>query len=72
MEDSYTNNYCNNRADFEAVHERLKGLGGFMVVSEEYVQSPQFKRLMSDVPAPKLALNAVGGNSATELARILR
>jgi trans-2-enoyl-CoA reductase len=42
-----------------------------MVVSEDYAVTPQFKRLISDLPKPKLALNCVGGQSATEMARIL-
>jgi len=40
------------------------------VVSEEYVQTPPFKRILNDMPKPKLALNCIGGSSATDLARM--
>jgi len=66
-----TINIIRNRADFAETHDRLKAVGAFMVVSEDYVKTPQFKRLLTDLPAPKLALNCVGGTSATDLARIL-
>lgn len=60
-----------SRPDFDEEVERLKALGAYMVVSEDYVRTPPFKRILADMPAPKLALNGVGGNSATELARNL-
>lgn len=66
-----TINIIRKRPDFTEVVEILKGLGGEMAVSEEYAATPQFRRLISDLPSPKLALNGVGGSSATELARIL-
>eukprot|EP01133_Synstelium_polycarpum_P002259 gene2259-2560_t len=57
--------------DFDDTVQRLKGLGGDIVVAEEYVRTPEFARLIADLPRPRLALNAVGGDSATELARNL-
>jgi len=51
--------------------ERLKGYGANIVVTEEYLKGHEFQRLISDLPKPKLALNATGGSSATELARNL-
>ena len=51
--------------------ERIKAYGGHLVVDEAYVRTPEFARLVSDMPKPKLALDAVGGASATELARLL-
>jgi len=59
------------RHDFATVVERLKHLGSYMVVSEEYACTAQFRRLLSDMEKPKLALNCVGGPSSTELARHL-
>jgi len=50
-----TINILRNRADFTEVHDRLKALGGFIVVSEDYIKTAQFKRLISDLPQPKLA-----------------
>jgi hypothetical protein len=57
--------------DFDEVVERLKVQGGFIVASDEYATTPQFKRLISDLPAPKLGLTCAGGRSATEIARIV-
>ncbi len=60
--------------DADHLNERLEWLkryGAHIAVTEAYVRTPQFKRLISDLPAPKLALNATGGRSATELVRFL-
>jgi len=53
--------------------ERLKGLGGHIVVTDEYLQNNpvKFKQLLSDIPKPKLALNCVGGETVTEMSRLL-
>ena len=59
------------RPDFEHIVEQLKVQGGYIVVSDQYVRTPPFKRLISDLPAPKIGLNSAGGTSATEIARIL-
>jgi trans-2-enoyl-CoA reductase len=59
------------RPDWDVLVERLKQQGAEAVVDEEFVRTPAFKKLLSDMPPPKLALNAVGGRSATELARHL-
>merc|ERR1711974_10312 len=53
------------------VEERLKSLGSYLVCTETYARTAAFKKLISDLPKPKLALNCVGGSSATELARHL-
>jgi len=66
-----TINIIRDRSDFPETVERLKKLGGYIVVSEDYAKTPQFKRLLSDMPKPKLGLNGVGGSSATEVARTL-
>jgi mitochondrial enoyl-[acyl-carrier protein] reductase / trans-2-enoyl-CoA reductase len=60
-----------SRPNFDEEVERLKALGSYMVVSEDYVRTPPFKRVLADLPTPKLALNGVGGSSATELIRNL-
>ena len=66
-----TINVIRDRPTFTEMTERLKGLGGYSVFSDKYLQTAQFERLMSDTTRPKLALNAVGGASATQLARTL-
>jgi len=67
-----TINIIRNRPGGETV-ERLKGLGGYIVVTDEYMQGSamKFKKLISDLPKPKLALNCVGGETATEMSRYL-
>jgi len=42
-----------------------------MVINDEYIRTPEFRKVISDLPKPKLALNCVGGQSATEMARLL-
>jgi len=68
-----TINIMRMRPDFDELVDQLKQLGGenTMVVSDEYITTPAFKRLMSDSKAPILGLNCVGGETATEMARIL-
>jgi len=66
-----TINIIRNSNGFAENVEKLKAIGGFMVVSEDYVQTPPFRRLLSDIPKPKLGLNCIGGASATEMARLL-
>ncbi|EGC31196.1 hypothetical protein DICPUDRAFT_50320 [Dictyostelium purpureum] len=66
-----TINVIRNGPDFEDNVNRIKKLGGDIVVSDKYIRTPAFQRLIADLPRPKLALNAVGGASATELVRIL-
>ena len=57
--------------DYENLHSRMQDNGAHLVVTDRYLKTPQFRRLISDLPAPKLALNSVGGDSATEMARVL-
>ncbi|KAF2075829.1 hypothetical protein CYY_002863 [Polysphondylium violaceum] len=64
-----TINVVRNTGDIDDVVDHLKKLGGDIVVTEDYVRTQAFQRLVADLPRPKLALNAVGGSSATELAR---
>lgn len=53
--------------------DALKELGGDIVVTESYFMSPEYKRLVADLPSccPKLGINGVGGDSATNMARSL-
>lgn len=60
-----------SRAKFEDAVDHLKNIGSYIAVSEDYTKGAAFKNLISDLPAPKLALNAVGGTAATELIRHL-
>jgi len=49
----------------------MKGYGGFIVCADDYVRTLEFRKLIADLPKPKLALNCVGGPTATEMARLL-
>jgi len=59
------------RPDAENTIERLKMYSGGLVVTDDYVGTPEYRKLVSDLPKPKLALNCVGGRIATEMARTL-
>lgn len=65
------NIYRTPRPDENHIVEKLKLLGGNIVVSEEYANSALMRELISDLPKAKLALNAVGGDSSRVLARFL-
>jgi len=57
--------------DYGDIVERSKKDGAYIVISEDHVDTPNFRELISDLPAPKLALDCCGGRSATNLARLL-
>jgi len=60
-----------SRSDYDILVERMKQYGGHIVVGDDYLRTPEFRALIADLPKPKLALNCVGGDSATEIARLL-
>jgi trans-2-enoyl-CoA reductase len=65
-----TVNVVRNRDNLEQLAEQLKQLGATHVVTEEFLRKPEMKDLIKSLgAAPKLALNGVGGKSATELLR---
>ena len=66
-----TINVIRDRPDQEDMVEKMKAWGGYIVVTESYLRTPNFRRLIKDLPAPRLALNGAGGYSATEIARHL-
>jgi mitochondrial enoyl-[acyl-carrier protein] reductase / trans-2-enoyl-CoA reductase len=59
------------RPDQHEIVERLKMVGGDIVVTEDYASKSSMFRLISDLPKPKLALNCVGGDSIRTLSKIL-
>ncbi|XP_061770983.1 enoyl-[acyl-carrier-protein] reductase, mitochondrial isoform X2 [Nerophis ophidion] len=67
-----TINVVRDRPDFTQLSDRLKALGASHVIKEEALRRPEMKELFQTCPKPKLALNAVGGKSATELLRHLQ
>eukprot|EP01111_Echinosteliopsis_oligospora_P014928 TRINITY_DN5748_c0_g1_i1.p1 TRINITY_DN5748_c0_g1~~TRINITY_DN5748_c0_g1_i1.p1 ORF type:complete len:367 (-),score=125.73 TRINITY_DN5748_c0_g1_i1:66-1166(-) len=66
-----TINIIRDRPDYEHTVNLIKGLGGDVACTEKYIRTPAFKSLISELPAPKLALNCTGGSCATEIARHL-
>eukprot|EP00897_Mesotaenium_endlicherianum_P006488 jgi/Mesen1/5868/ME000298S05131 len=51
--------------------EKLKQLGGDIVITEAYTNTWFVKRLLSDLPAPTLALNSSSGSLATAVAKLV-
>ena len=49
----------------------LTNLGGTVNVTDEYLHTANFQEIAAELPPVKLALNCVGGESATDLARLL-
>lgn len=66
-----TINIIRDRPDYPDMVEKLKAYGGYIVDSEAYLGQPSFKRLIADLPKPKLALNCTGGAVVTDMARLL-
>lgn len=60
-----------SRTDYPALVERMKHYGAYIVIGDDYLRTPEFRKLVADLPKPKLVLNAVGGDTATEMARLL-
>ncbi|XP_058052123.1 enoyl-[acyl-carrier-protein] reductase, mitochondrial [Ahaetulla prasina] len=67
-----TINVIRDRPDLQDLIDRLKSLGADYVITEEMLRKPEMKELFKEIPKPSLALNGVGGKSATELMRHLR
>ncbi|XP_064200353.1 enoyl-[acyl-carrier-protein] reductase, mitochondrial [Anguilla rostrata] len=68
----HTINVVRDRPDLQQLTENLQALGAGHVITEEALRKPQIKEIFKKVPRPKLALNGVGGKSATELLRHLQ
>jgi len=64
-------NIIRRRSDYDELVEKMKQYGAYIVVADDYIRTAEFRKLISDLPKPKLALNCVGGNSVTEMARLL-
>ncbi|XP_071769258.1 enoyl-[acyl-carrier-protein] reductase, mitochondrial [Centroberyx gerrardi] len=67
-----TINVVRDRPEFTQLSDRLKAIGASHVIKEETLRRPEMKELFKSCPRPKLALNGVGGKSATELLRHLQ
>lgn len=67
-----TVNVIRDRPEFSQLSDRLRAIGATHVIKEETLRRPEMKELFKTCPKPKLALNGVGGKSATELLRHLQ
>ncbi|KAK7887268.1 hypothetical protein WMY93_026889 [Mugilogobius chulae] len=67
-----TINVVRDRPEFTELSDRLMAIGATHVIKEETLRKPEMKELFKTCPRPKLALNGVGGKSATELLRHLQ
>nr|XP_020445823.1 trans-2-enoyl-CoA reductase, mitochondrial isoform X2 [Monopterus albus] len=67
-----TINVVRDRPEFLQLSDRLRSIGATYVIREEALRRPEIKELFKTCPKPKLALNGVGGKSATELLRHLQ
>lgn len=66
-----TINILRPRPDIDHAIERLKQLGGDIVVTDEYASSYHFASLVSEIPKPKIAFNSVGGDSVRTILKYL-
>uniref|UniRef100_A0A8C7SSV7 Enoyl-[acyl-carrier-protein] reductase, mitochondrial n=1 Tax=Oncorhynchus mykiss TaxID=8022 RepID=A0A8C7SSV7_ONCMY len=67
-----TINVVRDRPDLTQLIDRLKAMGASHVIKEETLRRHEMKELFKTCRRPKLALNGVGGKSATELLRHLQ
>ncbi|XP_017333737.2 enoyl-[acyl-carrier-protein] reductase, mitochondrial isoform X1 [Ictalurus punctatus] len=68
----HTISVVRDRPDLQQLTDRLKAIGATYVIKEETLRKPEMKDIFKVCPRPKLALNGVGGKSATELLRHLQ
>jgi len=64
-------NIIRKRSNYDELVEQMKQYGAYIVCSDDYIRTAEFRQLISDLPKPKLALNCVGGPTATEMVRLL-
>jgi NADPH:quinone reductase-like Zn-dependent oxidoreductase len=60
-----------SRAEHNHLINRFKLMGSYAIVPYSYLNTKFMKRLLSDLPAPKLMLNSCGGLEASQLVQFL-
>lgn len=55
---------------YEDIADYLKDLGADIVLDDEYVGTEAFKKLVSDLPSPALAIDNTGGPGAADLQKL--
>ena len=67
-----TINVIRDRPDIDTLRQQLKSLGADFVLTEEEMRKKEImESVLGSVPKPKLALNCVGGQVATDCVRYL-
>lgn len=66
-----TINFIRNGPNYEDNVEHIKSYGGYIVDSYQYLQGPSFRRLISDLPKPKLLLNNIGSRLVNDMSKLL-
>ncbi|KAH9413477.1 hypothetical protein DERP_007955 [Dermatophagoides pteronyssinus] len=67
-----TINVVRERPNLDELRDHLKSLGADYVVTEEELRKREImEQILAEIPKPKLALNCVGGQNATDCMRYL-
>jgi len=66
-----TVNILRKANEWAAISNHLQGLGAGVVVDEDFARTPAFRKLLADLPAPRVGLDSVGGSAAATVARSL-
>ncbi|XP_048468837.1 enoyl-[acyl-carrier-protein] reductase, mitochondrial isoform X3 [Rhincodon typus] len=66
-----TINVVRDRPNLQQLTDSMKSMGADYIITEEALRKPDMEELFKEVPRPLLALNGVGGKSATEILRHL-
>lgn len=66
-----TINFIRNGPLYDDNVEHIKAYGGHIVDSYQYLNGPSFKRLISDLPKPKLLINNVGSDLVHGMSKLL-
>lgn len=66
-----TVNLIRRNENFDHNVSMIKSYGGDVIDTYDNLASHSFIKKLGDLPKPKLALNCIGGSSATDMARLL-
>lgn len=67
-----TINIIRKNENYEDNSNLLKSYGADIIESYESLSSRNFKKIIEDIPPPKLAINCIGGDSVMDMARHLK
>ena len=67
-----TINVVKDSGEYSQLFRLVESMGGDVIVRESQLHGVDFKKIMDDLPVPKLALNGRGGSVMTDTCRLLR